>query len=127
MGGIAELSQLELEKYARTAQTRALARRAQLEARRNRAWAVARHAAVLLKEQFGAKRVVLFGSLTRGPGRFYARSDIDLAVWGLDERIYLRAVARLLDLDPEMEVDLVEAEFVRPALLAAIWREGVEL
>ena len=127
MNAFTALSQFELEKYARTAQARALARRTRLEARRKRAWDVARRSATLLKEQFGAQRVVLFGSLTRGTGRFYTRSDVDLAVWGLDERVYLRAVVRLLDLDSEVGVDLVEAEFARPALLAAIQRDGIEL
>ncbi len=120
-------SEAELKQYARTARERAKARRAELEARRLRAWEVARQGAALLKEEFGAKRVAVFGSLTRGPGRFYIRSDIDLAVWGMDERLYLRALGRLLDLDPEIEVDLVEFEFARSAIQAAIEREGDEL
>src|SRR5438105_4727804 len=106
---------------------RAAARQKELEARREQAWEVARRAAALLKQEFGVKRVVLFGSLARGPGRFYARSDVDLAVWKLDEQRYFNAVARLLDLDPEIGVDLVEAEYAKPSLKVAIEREGIEL
>jgi uncharacterized protein len=127
MSTAAELTPEQLKVYARTARERARTRRAQLEPRRLRAWEIARRGAALLKGEFGAKRVVLFGSLTRGPGRFYIRSDVDLAVWGLEERLYLRALGRLLDLDPEIEVDLVEYEFARPALQASIEREGMEL
>jgi predicted nucleotidyltransferase len=36
----------------------------------------------LLRERFGARRVVLFGSLA-GQGLWHARSDVDLAVEGL--------------------------------------------
>ncbi len=122
-----ELSSAEIEAYAQAARARLLVRQKKHEARRRRAWEVARRGAALLKEEFGAKRVRLFGSLARGPGRFYRYSDIDLAVWGLDERLYLRALGRLLDLDPEIEVDLVEGEFARPALQASIEREGIEI
>jgi len=103
------------------------AQRAQiLTARHARAWQVARAGAALLKERFGAARVTVFGSVLR-PERFSERSDVDLAVWGLDERLYLKAVSALLDLDPGISVDLVEAEFARPALLAVIEEEGVAL
>lgn len=103
------------------------AQRAQLLAARHaRAWQVALTGAAMLKERFGAARVVAFGSVLR-PEKFHERSDVDLAVWGLDERLYLKAVSSLLDIDPEISVDLVEAEFARPALLEVIQAEGVTL
>jgi len=101
-------------------------RRQALAARHGRAWQVARAGAQMLREQFGAARVVVFGSVLY-PDKFYEHSDVDLAVWGLDERSYLKAVSRLLDIDPEISVDLVEAEFARPTLLAVIEQEGVAL
>ena len=119
------ITQEQMERYVRTAQARAAARRKRLEERRARAWAVAQQAAVILKTEFGAERVLAFGSLLQ-PRLFHERSDVDLAVWGLDERRYLRALARLLDLEPDIEVDLVEAEQARPALLRVITREGKE-
>jgi predicted nucleotidyltransferase len=101
-------------------------RRKLLAARQERAWKVAQRGAALLKDQFGAKRVAVFGSLLH-PEQFSERSDVDLAVWGLDERLYLKALARLLDLDPEISVDLVEVEFARPRLRAVIEAEGTHL
>ena len=80
----------------------------------------------MLKEQFGAAQVAVFGDLLY-PDKFYERSDVNLAVWGLDERLYLKAVSRLLDIDPEISVNLVEAEFARPYLLALIEQEGAAL
>jgi uncharacterized protein len=93
-------------------------------ARAERARAVARQAAAVLKGEFGASRVVLYGSLLR-PGQFHARSDVDLAAW--DVGGYFRAVARLLDLDPGIEVNVVEYGQASPSLQRAIGREGVDL
>ena len=97
-----------------------------VEARRVCALALAQTASQLLKEQFGAQRVALFGSILT-PTFFHERSDIDLAVWGLNERLYLRALGRLLDLDPNFEFDLVEFEVAAPRLQASIQKEGQEL
>lgn len=95
-----------------------------IAARRERARDLARQAARLLKEEFGATRVVLYGSLLR-PGEFHLRSDVDLAAW--DVRDYFRAVARLLDLDAEIEVNVVPYEEVSSGLQQTILREGVDL
>lgn len=122
----AEVTPGEMAVYRATARRRWEQKERESALRRERAWQVARQAARLLKDQFGASQVVVFGSLTR-KGFFHPRSDVDLAVWGLDERMYYRAVSRLLSLDPEISVDLVEAERARPALRAAIEREGVLL
>ncbi len=121
-----ELTPAEVAEYARGMRARAAAREKELEARREKAWEVARRAAALLKQEFGVTRVVLFGSLI-WPRLFHPRSDVDLAVWGLDERLYFKAVACLLDLDSEIGIDLVEAEEAKPSLKAAIERDGIEL
>lgn len=94
--------------------------------RRQRAWRVARQAAQVLREQFGAQRVVIFGSLAQR-GWFTRWSDIDLAAWGVpDERFYL-AVATITALSPAFKVDLIDPETCRPCLRQAIEREGIEL
>lgn len=112
--------------YRATARRRQADEQEALALRQERAWAVARQAAVLLRERFGAGRVAVFGSLVH-PELFHARSDIDLAVWGLDERQIYRAVAALLALDPAIDVDLVRAEEAAPALGDTIAREGVPM
>lgn len=48
--------------------------------------------ATMLREQFGASRVVLFGSVAREEG-LGAYSDVDLAVQGLSPMAHLEAVA----------------------------------
>ena len=63
--------------YRATARRRSEVERQQLAERRKRARQVAQCAAMLLKERFGATRVVVFGSLIHG--YWYSRtSDIDL-------------------------------------------------
>lgn len=79
-----------------------------LAQRREAGWALARVATHLLVTRYGAQRVAVFGSLT--DGHWHSRSDIDLAVWGLPVEVYWDAVADLLNLNPEVEFDLVQAE-----------------
>jgi len=78
----------------------------------------------LLKERFGARRVVLFGSLARGDTDEH--SDVDLAVEGLAHLDYFHALAELAGL-LDSPVDLVELESAGPSLLARIRHEGREL
>lgn len=121
-----ELTHEEISVYRTAARGRLQARRQGLACRREQARLVARQAAKMLREEFGAHRVMMFGSLARRRG-FHMRSDLDLAVWGLDERLYYRAVSRLLDLDPAIQVDLVMGEAAPPALLTVIKEEGLLL
>ena len=119
-----DISPALLEKYRRSAHDRETARKAQLSLRRERAWVLAQQSADILKKEFGASRVVLFGSLLH-PELYHSRSDIDLAVWEVQH--YFKAVARLIDLDPEIEVDLVPIEDARPGILVLIETEGIDL
>lgn len=123
---VLEISTEQMAVYRATARQRRQQKERQLALRYQRAWDVARQAAVILKEQFGAQRVAIFGS-TLLAQRFHQHSDVDLAVWGLEEKLYYRAVARLQDMEPAIPVDLVEAELASPALLTAIEEEGVTL
>ena len=67
-----QISPSQLKVYRATARKREAALKIQVEERRQRAWIIARQAAVILKEEFGASRVVVFGSLLQ-PNRFHSR------------------------------------------------------
>jgi len=116
----------KMATYRTTARRRWAREQRQLAEYHERAWGVARQAGAMLRERFGAGRVVVFGSLVR-QSLFHSRSDVDLAVWGLEDRSYYRAVAQLLALDPAIEVDMVMAEEASAALLASVEKEGVEV
>jgi uncharacterized protein len=123
-----ELTRQEWQAYRPGATGQQLGRKPDpgLHLRRQQAWRVVRKAAKMLREQYSAERVVLFGSLAHR-GRFTAWSDIDLAAWGVPaERFYL-AVAAVTALSPAFKVDLVDPETCRPLLLQVIEREGIEL
>lgn len=94
------------------------------ERRREEAWEVARRAARLLVDEFGVRRVVVFGSLAWG--RFRPDSDIDLAVEGLPPDRFFRADARLAWELP-VPIDLKLLTGCTPSLRQRIEEEGVEL
>lgn len=114
----------KLARYRETARQRQAKARQEMLARREQAWTVARQAADLLRQRFDVDKVVLFGSLARGD-MFHAHSDVDLAVWGLAEAEYLRAVSSLLDLDGSIDIDLVRIEEAKPALRRHVEMEGM--
>lgn len=88
--------------------------------------AVAQQGVEILKQDFAVSRVWLFGSALRRD-RIHSRSDVDLAVEGLAEAQYLRAVGRLLDLHGDVSVDLVRLEDASVSLRDRIISEGREL
>ena len=96
------------------------------EERWQQAQLLARQSAKLLREEFGASRVRLFGSATRRPW-FTPWSDVDLAVWGLAPERFFAAVAAVTKISAEIAVDLVDAEQCSQAVRTAIERDGAEL
>lgn len=108
----------KMQVYIETARNQQQQRRLMLCQRQERGLEVARQAAQILKETFGVSRVVVFGSLL-SEDTFHESSDLDLAVWDLPSEMYLKAVARLMQL-PEFSIDLVQAELASPYLQTAI-------
>lgn len=123
----ADLIPEEIERYREAWRRRWAEEEARRAQRRERAWAVAREAAALLKSRFGARRVRVFGSLPTP--WFHERSDIDLAVEGIPPDRLSEAEATLADLAPEFHVDLVSLEEIgdAPRLLHRIEEEGMDL
>lgn len=96
--------------------------------RRENAWKVARAAADLLRNEYGATRIVVFGSLVQKT-LFTPWSDIDLAVWGIKPDLYLSAADSVMDmgLPVGIKVDLVEAENCSEAIHVDIEADGIEI
>lgn len=103
------ISPEKMAEYRAGARQREAARQKQLDARFAHAWETARQGAALLKAQFQAEKVVVFGSLLDRK-LFHQRSDIDLAAWGIPQEKYLRALGCLLDMTTEFSIDLVRVE-----------------
>ena len=99
---------------------------AEISSRRRRSSLVARKAAKLLREEFGATEVILFGSLARR-GSFTLYSDIDLAARGIAPERFFAASAAIEGINLNFVIDLVELETCPPALLKSIEKDGKPL
>ena len=74
-----------------------------------RAWQVAFDIATLLYDEFDAKQVAVFGSLTE-PICFTNTSDIDIAVWGLTDEEHTKATDKVWDMETGFKIDLIDIE-----------------
>ena len=97
----------------------------EMKQRQKKGLDVAKKCANFLKEKYGVTKVILFGSLLNYE-KMTPHSDIDLAVWGLPEKDYFKAVGFLLEIADSFSINLVEIQNVRPYILPAI-DQGVEL
>lgn len=97
-----------------------------VETRRRLAWDLAKHAAKLLRDEFGAKKVFVFGSLAYEQG-YSPWSDIDLAVLGIPAKHFYSAVAAVTSLSSSFKLDLVDLDDCRSSLKKAIEEEGCEI
>ena len=97
----------------------------ELKQRRQEALDAAERCAGMLKQRFGALRVVPFGSLV-GDGPWHSGSDLDLAVEGLSSQALWEAEREMAPIVPSwLEVDLVPLERVYPEVRARILGGGV--
>ena len=116
----------QIEVYAATLRARTAETARRRQARRERAWTVARQVAQILRAQYGATGVRVFGSLVEGD-HFTERSDIDMAATGLTPVLHVEALGRLLRLSPDFEFDLVNLESCPEGLRRAVEYSGVSL
>ena len=123
-----DLSSEELQKYRPldAIKKRNAKFSVEIKSRRRRAMIVAHRAAKLLKTEFGASEVILFGSLARW-GSFSLYSDIDLAVRGIAPEKFSTAAAAIEHVDVNFQLDLAELETCPPTLLKYIEKDGKSL
>jgi predicted nucleotidyltransferase len=117
-----DLTAEEVAQYRDAARRERVRREELRRTREHRAQELAGQAANLLRERFGATRVVLFGSLARGD--FSLWSDVDIAVWGTDPGRWLDVIWDVFELAADIDVNVVIAEGASPGLLATVEREG---
>ena len=85
----------------------------QVRQRKQQAWQIARQAAQILREQFRAEKVVVFGSLVH-EAWFTLWSDIDLVAWGIPPDRFYATVGAVTELSEEVAIDLVDPDTCRP-------------
>jgi len=122
-----EMTSEELSKFKPTKKIAASGGQSRLlEKRRVKALELAKKASFLLRQRYGAKRVVVFGSLAMAKS-FSVWSDIDLAAWGIAPDKFFSAVAAVTGLSPDFKIDLVEPDTCREAIKSSILKHGVEI
>jgi uncharacterized protein len=97
-----------------------------LEDHYKKAWKQAKKAVDILKNEYGAKDVWIFGSLT-DQNRFHLKSDIDLAEIGISPGKFYSAVAHITRVVNDFKVDLVDKDDCRQRIKEAIKRQGIKI
>lgn len=93
----------------------------------HKARTAAQRIAHILVEEFGAKRVYLYGSLL-DIKIFTLHSDIDIVVEGLEAKKYFKAINRCWSLLPKgMNLDLIPLEDAEDELKKGLAEKGVLL
>lgn len=115
---------MPLSPEARFQIARAEQRLAQRREREQRLLAAAQRVAAVLKDEFGAHRVILFGSL--GRAWFHEESDVDLAVEGMELERLGAAWDRAIEIVGS-NVDLIALEEAEPRFLNHVRQTGREL
>lgn len=83
--------------------------------------------AALLREQFGAKQIKVFGSLV-DKSQYTKWSDINLAAWDILPEKFYDAVWDLNELSPDIKVNLVDSSNCRSLVLPQIIEEeGIDI
>ena len=94
--------------------------RKRVEQRRHQAIAEAERLAHILVDEYGASRVILFGSAS-GNRDFTESSDIDIAVEGLAKERFFEVSGCLMDAS-RFAVDLKAIEDLEPFVLTRVYR-----
>ena len=77
-------------------------------------------------KQFNCSQVTAFGLMVH-PDFFHAHSDVDLAVRGIQEHSYLKAIAAVTSLSSNVLVDVIVVEEASDSLRQVIEKEGQTL
>jgi len=123
-----ELTPKEWRVYIGAASRRPASRKLSPEEEKERELLLARikEVATMLKNRFEVRRVILFGSLVNKLS-FTQKSDVDIAVEGLNPREYWSAWKLTEEMIGDRPVDFVEIETVTVSLRRAIDRYGMDL
>lgn len=90
------------------------------------AWQVAYNIATILYDEFGATQVTVFGSLTE-PVVFTKSSDIDIAVGGLADEVYTKASGKIMDIESEFKIDLINLDTTKGLFRERIQQQAIPL
>jgi uncharacterized protein len=98
----------------------------EVQARWEKAWKLIPELARTLREEFGATKIKVFGSVVC-VDYFSEDSDIDVAAWDIPIAHYLSAVLVMNEFHPDFKIDLLDPTLCRLSLRKKIEEEGIEV
>jgi uncharacterized protein len=98
----------------------------EVQARWNKAWELIPELARMLRDEFGATKIKVFGSAI-SVDYFSDGSDIDIAAWDIPIAQYLSAVLAVNEFHEDFKVDLLDPSLCRVVLRQKIEKEGIEV
>jgi uncharacterized protein len=98
----------------------------EVQARWNKAWELIPELARMLRDEFGATKIKVFGSVVSAD-YFSDESDIDIAAWDIPIAQYLSAVLAVNEFHDDFKVDLLDPSLCRLVLQQKIEKEGIEM
>lgn len=117
---------IKYQSYRAHWQQRKAKERSRLKQRHQDGLETAKALADILKSDFGARKVVLFGSML-SVNNIRMRSDLDLMAWGLASDDYIKALTALMRQSDSFAVDLVRIEEAPPSLKKYVLEKGLVL
>ena len=109
------------QKYIDYWRSRQAKRIAQVKVWEDAAWLQVKKVACLLRDRFGASRIIVFGSLVRD--RFGEDSDIDIAVEGMASADFFEALAAV-NASGDRWIDLKPIESLEPRFRDRVLQTG---
>ncbi len=98
----------------------------EVQAHWNKAWQLIPELARMLRDEFGATKIKVFGSVVSAD-YFSDESDIDIAAWDIPIAQYLSAVLAVNEFHNDFKVDLLDPSLCRLVLQQKIEKEGIEM
>jgi len=116
-----------MEEYSKYWRKKIKKKKEKLEERKELLKNLAQKCSNLLKKEFNVKKVYLVGSLTR-EFKIHEHSDIDLAVIGLQDKDYFKALNKLYEILPQgIDIDLITKETASESLNEFIIKDGLQI
>ncbi|PMQ01807.1 MAG: DNA polymerase subunit beta [Dictyoglomus sp. NZ13-RE01] len=121
-----DLSEEEIKKYREALVKREKERKKAVERRFHKAWDLVRKMSKILHEKYHAKEVIVFGSMI-DLSCFNEWSDIDIAIVGIPDDLYFKAVAEILSMSEDFDIDIVDVESCSESLKKVIMEKGIRI
>ena len=121
-----DLTPKEAKKYWEALLKREEKKKEAVKERFYKAWELVRKISKVLYEKYKVKEVIVFGSLT-DISSFNEWSDIDIAIVGIPDNLYFRAIAEITSISEDFDIDIIDVESCKESLKKVIMEKGIRI